>query len=98
MSGKPNTKWMQTMINKHGSREAVIEIQKLIASKGGKNGNTGGFASDLVGKDGLTGRQRAAVKGAIGGERSRRKSKKIIIIQKSVALGCCTDSNNRIPL
>ena len=40
--------------------------------KGGKNGNTGGFASNVVGADGLTGRQRAVLAGAIGGHISRR--------------------------
>lgn len=30
-----------------------------IGSKGGKKGTTGGYASNKVGKDGLTGRQRA---------------------------------------
>ena len=32
----------------------------------------GGFASELVGKDGLTGRDRAKKCGAIGGRKSRR--------------------------
>lgn len=36
----------------------------------------GGFASDKVGKDGLTGRQRASLVGAIGGFRSRRRPSK----------------------
>ena len=36
----------------------------------------GGFASDEVGKDGLTGRQRASLVGAIGGFRSRRRPSK----------------------
>lgn len=33
---------------------------------------TGGFASEKVGKDGLTGRERARKYGAIGGRKSRR--------------------------
>lgn len=33
---------------------------------------TGGFASDKVGKDGLTGRERAKKYGAIGGRISKR--------------------------
>lgn len=32
----------------------------------------GGFASDVVGEDGLTGRQRAAIAGSIGGMKSKR--------------------------
>lgn len=43
-----------------------------IGKKGGKNGTTGGFASNVVGEDGLTGRQRAVLAGAIGGHISRR--------------------------
>lgn len=43
-----------------------------IGKKGGKNGTTGGFASNVVGADGLTGRQRAVLAGAIGGHISRR--------------------------
>jgi uncharacterized protein len=40
---------------------------------GGKAGRTGGFASDKVGPDGLTGRERASVAGAIGGKKSSRR-------------------------
>lgn len=42
---------------------------------GGKRSTKGGFASDKVGKDGLTGRQRAKLAGAIGGFKSRRTKK-----------------------
>lgn len=45
---------------------------KNIGRIGGRNGNTGGFASDKVGKDGLTGRERSAIAGAKGGSISRR--------------------------
>lgn len=48
------------------------DFWKNIGSKGGKNGKTGGFASDVVGKDGLTGRQRARIAGQIGGTKSKR--------------------------
>ena len=48
---------------------------RRIGKLGGKNGNTGGYASDKVGKDGLTGRERAIVAGALGGRISRRKAK-----------------------
>lgn len=47
-----------------------------IGAKGGRNGHTGGFASDVVGKDGLTGRERAKLVGAIGGFRSSRRKDK----------------------
>lgn len=43
-----------------------------IGRKGGKNGKTGGFASDAVGEDGLTGKERARIAGAKGGRKSRR--------------------------
>lgn len=43
-----------------------------IGARGGRNGHTGGFASETVGKDGLTGRQRASMVGTIGGRKSKR--------------------------
>lgn len=43
-----------------------------IGSLGGKLGKTGGFASQKVGADGLTGVQRASVAGTKGGKKSRR--------------------------
>lgn len=43
-----------------------------IGRVGGQNGKTGGFASDVVGKDGLTGKERAKKVGAIGGKISKR--------------------------
>lgn len=43
-----------------------------IGGEGGKKGKTGGFASDKIGPDGLTGRQRASEVGAVGGRKSRR--------------------------
>ena len=48
------------------------DFYKRMGQKGGRNGHTGGFASDKVGEDGLTGRQRAIVAGALGGRKSRR--------------------------
>lgn len=44
-----------------------------IGRKGGKVlGTAGGFASNIVGKDGLTGHERARIAGAKGGSISRR--------------------------
>ena len=43
-----------------------------IGRRGGQNGHTGGFNSDKVGKDGLTGFERARIAGAKGGRISRR--------------------------
>lgn len=48
------------------------DFYKKIGAKGGRNGKTGGFASDVVGEDGLTGKERARIAGAKGGRISRR--------------------------
>lgn len=48
------------------------EFYANIGRKGGRNGHTGGFASETPGKDGLTGPERAKVAGAKGGVISRR--------------------------
>lgn len=50
---------------------------KLIGAKGGKHTGIKGFASGLVGKDGLTGRQRAKLAGQKGGAISRRGPKNV---------------------
>lgn len=39
---------------------------------GGRNGHTGGFGSNAIGKDGLTGFERARIAGKKGGHISRR--------------------------
>lgn len=56
------------------------DFYRSIGAIGGKRGRTGGFASNKVGKDGLTGRQRALIAGAKGGKTSRRgpSQKKVI--------------------
>lgn len=51
---------------------------KEIGRKGGKRSTTGGFASQKVGKDGLTGLQRAKLAGAKGGRNGKRRSIKEI--------------------
>ena len=63
-----------------GGRKAAATNKKkygkgfyaLIGKKGGQNGHTGGFASEKVGKDGLTGIERAKTAGQKGGVISRR--------------------------
>lgn len=45
---------------------------KRIGAIGGKRGRSGGFAAETVGKDGLTGRERAKLAGIKGGKTSRR--------------------------
>lgn len=56
-----------TNMMRHGN-----DFYREIGRRGGKNGHSGGFASDAVGEDGLTGRQRAKLAGAKGGRISRR--------------------------
>lgn len=51
------------------------DFYKKIGKIGGKNGNIGGFKSDKVGKDGLTGYERAVVVRSKGGTVSRRRPK-----------------------
>lgn len=60
------------------SKARIIELYgadfyKKMGHAGGIKSKTGGFASTKPGKDGLTGRQRAAVVGAKGGRKSSRK-------------------------
>ena len=54
------------------------DFYATIGARGGRKGRTGGFASDRVGADGLTGRQRAIKAGAAGGRISRRTKKAIV--------------------
>jgi hypothetical protein len=74
MSGTP-TGWKkaeQTIRSKFESEEAYKEWRKQIGAVGGSKSRGGGFASDVVGDDGLTGKQRAAIAGAKGGSVSKR--------------------------
>lgn len=48
------------------------DFYRRIGAIGGRNGSSGGFASDVVGKDGLTGPERARIAGKKGGAISRR--------------------------
>lgn len=57
----------QTNYERHGA-DFYVRIGKI----GGMHGTTGGFFSDKVGKDGLTGRERARIAGRKGGLISRR--------------------------
>jgi len=58
-------------IERHGA-----DFYAKIGAMGGKKGRTGGFASKIVGPDGLTGPQRAKAAGQLGGRISRRKAVK----------------------
>ena len=67
-----------------GKKAAATNIAKYgkdfyrnMGKIGGRNGHTGGFASTRVGRDGLTGYERARIAGAKGGKISKRgKAKK----------------------
>jgi len=61
-------KTAQTIKEKWGS-----DFYREIGRKGGKNGHTGGFASNVIGRDGLTGKERARIAGRKGGTISRRR-------------------------
>ena len=56
-----------TNYERHGK-----DFYGTIGKKGEMNGKTSGFFSNKVGKDGLTGRERARVAGRKGGLISRR--------------------------
>ena len=60
-----------TNIKKHGQ-----DFYAKIGQMGGWRGHTGGFASNKIGPDGLTGYQRARIVGAKGGRISRRGPRK----------------------
>ena len=53
-------KWRQTMANKYGENWG-----SKFASKAGKASTPGGFGTDKVGKDGLTGKERATKFGVL---------------------------------
>lgn len=65
-------KFRSRMIERFGSEEAYRMYMRELAHKGGKQSNTGGFASELKDKNGLTGAERASVYGRLGGRKSRR--------------------------
>lgn len=66
--------------NRDGGRKAAAtnmakygpDFYKNIGRKGGTNGHDGGFASKGLGKDGLTGPERAKIYGSVGGKVSKR--------------------------
>lgn len=67
---------------KEGGKKAAAKniandplFYKKNGAKGGRNGNTGGFASCIVSKDGLTGQERSRIAGAKGGRISRRRKR-----------------------
>lgn len=58
----------ETNKRKHGEL-----FYSVIGALGGRKGHTGGFASEKIGSDGLTGRQRASIAGKVGKQSKRKK-------------------------
>lgn len=53
-------------------KEYGDDFYARIGKMGGEASKAGGFASEKVGSDGLTGKERARIAGAKGGRKSRR--------------------------
>lgn len=70
---------IMTMTKKMGGPKGLHKFYQMIGREGGRLSRTGGFASEKVGLDGLTGRQRAVVAGVKGGRISKRPKDKILI-------------------
>lgn len=60
----------ETNRKKHGH-----DFYSNIVRAGNYKGRRGGFASERIGADGLTGQERARIAGARGGRKSRKGSK-----------------------
>ena len=70
-------KGLQTKLEKLGSPEALKQYFVEIGRKGGWTSSShaeSGFSCPIIGKDGLTGAERARVAGAKGGRVSKRRS------------------------
>ena len=74
-----NEKWRKTMAERFGGEENVRDFFRRIGAIGGRHGHTGGFNSEKIGKDGLTGRQRSVICGRLGGKISRRGPAKKVV-------------------
>lgn len=60
---KATLKWRKTMRERYGGKQGVHDMMRIIGSKGGQNGHTGGFAAN---------KELARIAGAKGGKKSRR--------------------------
>lgn len=56
------------------NKKSDPNFYKKIGKLGGSKSHGGGFSDQRVGKDGLTGRQRASIVGKLGGKKSRKHS------------------------
>ena len=66
-TNKGGLKAADTIRRRHGD-----DFYKKIGKQGGVKSNTGGFASQKIGEDGLTGKERARIAGKKGGSKSKR--------------------------
>lgn len=69
-------RFLETIKKKYGSKEAMHKHFVEMGRIGGRLSRNGGFASKKVGKDGLTGKERASLAGQKGGAMSKRRGKK----------------------
>ena len=65
-------KWKKTMLERYGGEEGVRRMMQKIGKQGGSISKNGGFAALVVGKDGLTGPERARLAGQKGGKINSR--------------------------
>lgn len=68
----PGTKIGGLKAAKSNKKKYGKDFYKRIGAVGGVLSRGGGFATDKVGKDGLTGPERARIAGAKGGRNSKR--------------------------
>lgn len=61
------------------------DFYRQIGALGGSKSNNGGFGSDVIGADGLTGKERARIAGHKGGKVSKRGRKEYVVQAKSHA-------------
>lgn len=69
----------QTNKRKYGE-DYYVNIGRI----GGKASKNGGFGSSKIGKDGLTGKERARLAGAVGGLKSKRKATRSIEDERKI--------------
>lgn len=60
------------------------DFYKRIGAIGGRKSRGGGFASDKIGKDGLTGHERARFAGMVGGKATRTSHKASVEAKKRI--------------
>lgn len=69
--GKQAAKTNQKKYDEQYQKKYGMGFYERLGQQGGRVSRGGGFASNKIGSDGLTGKQRAVVAGALGGKRKR---------------------------